>query len=318
MERANGYAIELKGLTRRFGSFTAVNTLSLQVKKGELFGFLGPNGAGKTTTINMLTTLLKPTDGNAIVAGYDLVNEDSLVRSRIGVVPQSFSLFEELTPLENLWYIGELYSMDNSTVRKRSEELLKIVTLYDKRNVPTGTFSGGMKQRMSVAAGLLHSPQILFMDEPTTGLDPQSRIALRELTEELHHSGMTIIYTTHDMEEADKLCERIAIMDHGKLIALGTSEELKSLQGARHTIRLELDRHASATLVSKLKALSGATSMRNDGPIVELSVPSLRSGLVHKISDLLTREGVDLKEIKFQEPTLEDVFIDLTKKELRD
>ena len=318
MEVKNGYAIELKGMTRRFGTFTAVNNLSLQVKKGELFGFLGPNGAGKTTTINMLTTLLKPSEGNAVVAGYNLMHEDALVRSRIGVVPQSFSLFEELTPMENLWYIGELYSMDRANVRKRSEELLKIVTLYDKRDVQAGTFSGGMKQRLSVAAGLLHSPQILFMDEPTTGLDPQSRIALRELTQELHRSGMTIIYTTHDMEEADKLCERIAIMDRGKLIALGTSEELKSMQGSRHTIRLELGSHAPATLVSRLKALSGATSVRNEGALVELSVPSLRPGLVHKISDLLTHEGVDLKEIKFEEPTLEDVFIGLTRKELRD
>lgn len=315
---SSSYAIEFKGLTRKFGSFTAVDKLSLQVKKGELFGFLGPNGAGKTTTINMLTTLLKPTMGNAMVAGHDLLSDDALVRTCIGVVPQSFSLFEELTPIENLWYIGELYSMDRALVRRRTEELLKIVSLYDKRDVQTGTFSGGMKQRMSVAAGLLHSPQILFMDEPTTGLDPQSRIALRELTRELHHSGMTIIYTTHDMEEADKLCERIAIMDRGKLIALGTSEELKGLQGARHTVRLELARRAPATLVSKLKALSGATSVRSEETVVELSVPLLRDGLVHKISSLLVHEGADLKEIKFIEPTLEDVFISLTRKEVRD
>ena len=145
-------AIKCMGLTRRFGNFTAVDGLSLTVKKGELFGFLGPNGAGKTTTISMLTTLIKPSAGNAIVAGFDLKDEGSRVRSRIGVVPQQFSLFEELTPVENLWYIGELYEMDREVVRKRTDEILKIVTLYDKRDVPAGTFSGGMKQRLSVAA----------------------------------------------------------------------------------------------------------------------------------------------------------------------
>ena len=194
MEGGKGqqFAIKCMGLTRRFGDFTAVDGLTLNVKKGELFGFLGPNGAGKTTTISMLTTLLKPSAGNAIVAGFDLKEEGALVRSRIGVVPQQFSLFEELTPIENLWYIGELYEMDREVVRKRTEEILKIVTLYDKRDVPAGTFSGGMKQRLSVAAGLLHSPEIIFMDEPTTGLDPQSRIALRELTLTLNQTGMYV------------------------------------------------------------------------------------------------------------------------------
>jgi len=225
------YAIECNNLTRKFGTFTAVNNLSLKVKKGELFGFLGPNGAGKTTTINILTTLLSPSAGSARVASFDLVEQASLVRARIGVVPQQFALFEELTPVENLWYIGELYGMRDSDVKKRTEELLKIVTLYDKKDIQAGTFSGGMKQRLSVAASLVHSPQILFMDEPTTGLDPQSRIALRELTSVMNKTGMTVIYTTHDMDEADKLCQRIAIMDHGKLIALGTPKELKSANG---------------------------------------------------------------------------------------
>ena len=314
---ASPYAIELDNLTRLFGKFMAVDHLSLKVRQGELFGFLGPNGAGKTTTINMMTTLLKPTEGRARVAGYDLVDDDARVRSRIGVVPQKFSLFEELTPLENLWYIGELYSMDGSLVRARSEELLKIVTLYDKRDVATGTFSGGMKQRMSVAAGLLHSPQILFMDEPTTGLDPQSRIALRELTQTLNRSGMTVIYTTHDMDEADKLCDRIGIMDHGKLIALGTSAELKASQHYSHCIEIEIEK-PDEKLLRDLQDLVGAISVGVEGKRVSLPMRRLPPDLIHRLSDFLSRRHVAVGDFKVREPSLEEVFINLTKKELRD
>ena len=311
------YVIECRELTRKFGSFTAVDNLTLSVKKGELFGFLGPNGAGKTTTISMLTTLLTPSAGNAVVAGFDLKEEGALVRSRIGVVPQQFSLFEELTPIENLWYIGELYEMDREVVRKRTEEILKIVTLYDKRDVPAGTFSGGMKQRLSVAAGLLHSPEIIFMDEPTTGLDPQARIALRELTLTLNRTGMTVIYTTHDMAEADMLCQRIGIMDHGKLIALGTPQELKALRGYGHKIVLEIGRHPPH-LADELKRISGATSASSEGHHVELRVQRMREGAVQKIVEFLANRGLTLVDIDISEPTLEEVFISLTKKELRD
>ncbi|OIO22037.1 hypothetical protein AUJ17_00760 [Candidatus Micrarchaeota archaeon CG1_02_47_40] len=310
------YAIECEGLTKKFGEFKAVDSINLKIKKGELFGFLGPNGAGKTTTIKMLTTLLTPNAGEAKVAGFDLKGEPEFVRSRIGVVPQEFALFGELTATENLWYIGKLFGMSDAGLKKRGEELLKIVGLYEHRNLPSEGYSGGMKQRLSVAAGLLHTPEIVFMDEPTTGLDPQSRIALRELTKKLNESGITIVYTTHDMEEADKLCERIAIMDKGKIIAEGTPEELKHKYGGMHKIELELGRHEGKVL-SELKELVGAKEMKMDGKVIELSVPSVHGDVLHRTSNFFARKRVEVKEMRTREPSLEDVFINLTKKDAR-
>jgi daunorubicin resistance ABC transporter ATP-binding subunit len=315
---ANGeYAIECKGLTRRFGDFTAVDSLDLRIRKGELFGFLGPNGAGKTTTIKMLTTLLKPTLGDAEVASYDIRTDAAFVRSRIGVVPQEFALFKELTAMENLWYIGELYGMGRGDFERRSTELLRTVNLLDKKDVLAGGFSGGMKQRLSVAAGLLHRPNILFMDEPTTGLDPQSRIAIRELTKQLNDEGMTIVYTTHDMEEADKLCERLAIMDHGRIIAEGTPDELKSRYGGGHRIELELAEHDDA-LVKQIMDLVKGTSYEAEGHRIDISVPSVGGGILHSLSRFLEKKGIEVKELRSKEPSLEDVFLNLTSKEMRD
>ena len=311
--RTDEYVIESHGLTRKFGDFTAVDSIDLKVRAGEIFGFLGPNGAGKTTTIKMLTTLLTPTKGEAKVASYDLRTQAPLIRSSVGIVPQEFSLFGELTPLENLWYIGELYGMKNELVRKRSEELLKTVQLYDKRNVPCEGFSGGMKQRLSVAAGLLHMPHILFMDEPTTGLDPQSRIALRELTKKLNESGITIVYTTHDMEEADKLCDRIAIMNLGRIIALGTSAELKEEYGGGHFIEIVVDRY-DQTLLSELKRMTSADSVEVHNGTIKLSVRNSAGRLVPSLSRFLEKKGVTVKDLRIVEPSLEAVFINSTKK----
>jgi len=311
--RTDEYVIESHGLTRKFGDFTAVDSIDLKVRAGEIFGFLGPNGAGKTTTIKMLTTLLTPTKGEAKVASYDLRTQAPLIRSSVGIVPQEFSLFGELTPLENLWYIGELYGMKNELVRKRSEELLKTVQLYDKRNVPCEGFSGGMKQRLSVAAGLLHMPHILFMDEPTTGLDPQSRIALRELTKKLNESGITIVYTTHDMEEADKLCDRIAIMNLGRIIALGTSAELKEEYGGGHFIEIVVDRY-DQTLLSELKRMTSADSVEVHNGTIKLSVRNSAGRLMPSLSRFLEKKGVTVKDLRIAEPSLEAVFINSTKK----
>ncbi len=308
------YTIICKNLTKKFGDFTAVDSVDLKVKKGELFGFLGPNGAGKTTTIKMLTTLLTPTSGDVSVASFDVKTDSPMIRARIGIVPQEFALFNELTPMENLWYIGELYGMDHKTVNSRSEELLKIVGLYEKKDVVTEGFSGGMKQRLSVAAGLLHTPEILLMDEPTIGLDPQSRIALRDLTKKLNGTGITIVYTTHDMEEADKLCQRIAIMNKGKIIALGTPEELKSTHGMGHTIELELEKY-DQELLTELKKFANATSLSLNNRTVSLNVKDIRGGIINDISRFLDKKKVVIKELKVAESSLEEVFINLTKAE---
>jgi len=310
------YIIETKNLTKKFGTLVAVNGINLQVKEGEIFGFLGPNGAGKTTTINMLTTLMKPTSGAASVAGYDLIKESSQVRSVIGVVPQTFSLFPELTAEENLAYIGKLYGMKESAIKERTEFLLKTVVLYEHRNRISGDYSGGMKQRLSVAASIMSSPRILFMDEPTTGLDPQSRIAIRDLTRELNKSGITIFYTTHDMEEADKLCDRITIMDKGSIVAIGTSTELKNMISTKQTVEVELQT-VSKHIIPELKKLPYIISVQHHNKNLHLNL-SQRNGTFAKLNKFFINHKQEVIDIKVKEPSLEDVFVGLTKKDLRD
>jgi len=307
--------IEIKDLTKKFGSFIAVDRMNLNVREGEIFGFLGPNGAGKTTTISVLTTLIQPTSGTAIIAGLDL-KDGVHVRHDIGVVPQSFSLFPELTAEENLSYIGKLYGLSAQVVKDRSQELLKRVSLYDHRNRIAGVFSGGMKQRLSLAASIISNPKILFMDEPTTGLDPQSRIAMRELTQELNKQGMTIIYTTHDMEEAEKICDRIVIMDKGRIIADGTSDELKHLIMTGHLLEVRTVSPPGHVL-EDLRQLSFVSKVHAEGNIISIIVGK-KDGAFNKINDYFHKHKIPIEEIQYKEPSLEDVFVHLTKKDLRD
>jgi ABC-2 type transport system ATP-binding protein len=308
--------IEIRNLTKQFGSFTAVDRMNLNVREGEIFGFLGPNGAGKTTTIGMLTTLIRPTAGAAFVGGHDITREGAAVRSIIGVVPQSFALFPELTAAENLAYIGKLYGMSPAAIKSRTDELLKIVALAEHRDRIAGIFSGGMKQRLSLAASIISSPKILFMDEPTTGLDPQSRIAIRELTQHLNKEGMTIIYTTHDMEEAEKICDRITIMDKGRIVADGTSQELKAMISDGHAVEVEIESEAPG-IVAELRRLPYVSSAEHAGKLINLIVKD-KKGVFYRLSDFFQKRGARVVEIRMKEPTLEDVFIHLTKKALRD
>jgi len=219
--------IKVKNLTKKFKSLVAVDSISFQVKKGEIFGFLGPNGAGKSTTIRMLTTLTRPTSGSAEVAGYDIVKQPDEVRSHIGLVAEKIILYDHLTPSENLQFFGRLNGLTVEEINKRADKWLKRLKMEEWKNLQVGTFSTGMKQRINIARALLTEPDILFLDEPTLGLDPQTTYMIKTFITELNKQGVTIILTTHDMYEAEALSDRVAIIDHGKIVALGTVEELK-------------------------------------------------------------------------------------------
>jgi len=231
------YAIHTEDLTKAFGDLVAVNGVNFDVNQGEIFGFLGPNGAGKTTTIKMLCTLLIPTKGKAEVDGHDVVKEADEVRKRIGVVTEKVVAYDRLTPLENLSIFGRLYGMDSQALKQRSEELLKLVELWDFRKSRVGDFSSGMRQRLNIVRALIHDPEIIFLDEPTIGLDPTTAHNIRELIKRLNNEGKkTILLTTHYMDEADRLSNRIAIIDYGKIVALDTPHNLKASVGPDATL----------------------------------------------------------------------------------
>ena len=226
----------MEGLTKTFGDFAAVDHVSFSVGEGEIFGLLGPNGAGKTTIINMLCTLMLPTEGAAAVGGFDVVREAYEVRKRIGVVTEKLIMYDRLTPVENLKLFGKLYNLPSQELNRRVEELLKLVDLWDWRNSMVGNFSSGMRQRLNVIRALVHNPSILFLDEPTIGLDPTTAHNIRELIAQLNQDGATILLTTHYMDEADKLSNRIGIMDQGRIIALDTPTNLKAMAGPDATL----------------------------------------------------------------------------------
>jgi len=234
-------AIETHGLTKRFNNFTAVDHVDLSVRRGEIYGFLGPNGAGKTTAIRMLCTLLSPTSGSASVDGYDVVQQANEVRKRIGLVSEKLIMYPRLTALENLTFFGSLYGLEKGELRRKSEELIEMVKLTPFKDKLVGGFSSGMKQRINVIRGILHDPDILFLDEPTTGLDPQSTRFVRDLVKELRQRGHTIVLTTHIMEEADELSDRVCIIDHGKIMAVDTPQALKDRYNTNSLLEIFLE-----------------------------------------------------------------------------
>jgi len=253
--------IEVKNLKKQFGDFVAVGGISFEVKEGEIFAFLGPNGAGKSTTIKMLTTLLNPTSGDIQLNGSNPISNPNAVRHSFGIVFQDPSLDDELTAWENLEFHGVLYNIERKLRRKRIEELMNFVELWDRKDNLVKEFSGGMKRRLEIARGLLHHPKVLFLDEPTLGLDPQTRNHMWAYLQELNKSeGITVFFTTHYMEEAEKIAQRIAIIDHGKIIATGTSEELKaqtetaSLEEAFLKLTGNVIREEEASATDKLRA----------------------------------------------------------------
>jgi ABC-2 type transport system ATP-binding protein len=310
------YIIRTEGLTKVFNhQLVAVDHVNFEIKTGEIYGFLGPNGAGKTTTINMLITILKPTEGKASVLGFDIAKEGNSVRGVIGVVPQEYTADEDLTGLENILLCADLYGIPRPVATERAEELLKLVELTDFKDKQVQTFSGGMRRRLELACGLINRPKLLFLDEPTLGLDVQTRTAtwnyIRKLKEEY---GMTLFMTTHYLEEADSLCDRIAIIDHGKIIVVGTPEDLKhSLGGDIITIGIREDPDV-ADLISKVEHVK-EVKKENGTYRIKAENGEVTAPL---IIETLRKEGYTVTKLSLTEPTLNEVYLEYTGRSLRD
>jgi len=322
-----GEVIRTIGLTKTYaGVVTAVDGLNLSVQAGEIFGLLGPNGAGKTTTVGMLTTRVVPTSGRAFVGGVNVVTDPARAKQAIGVVPQTNTLDRDLTVWQNLYFHGRYFGLAARAAREAADRVLEQFRLADRAKLSVNALSGGMAQRLMVARAILHRPHILFLDEPTAGLDPQSRIALWEILGELHAVGQTILLTTHYMEEADKLCDRVAIMDHGRILALDTPAGLKRSLGADTVVRVgtlgaggvPLDDSDLRRLASTLAAIEGARSAQvsEGGVLLYLHGPVARS--LPAVFSAAEAAGFTVTDLTVTEPTLETVFITLTGKELRD
>ena len=311
--------IETLGLTKTYSGtdFRAVDDLSLRVGSGEVFGLLGPNGAGKTTTIGVLTTRVIPTGGQALIGGIDVVQHPTLVKQLIGVVSQQNTLDRQLTPFENLYWHGRLFGMGAKESRQTAEDLLERFQLTRFAKASVYALSGGMAQRLMVARAIFHRPAVLFLDEPTAGLDPQGRLALWDLLEGLNADGQTIMLTTHYMEEADKLCDRLAIMDHGKILALGTPTDLKRSVEADTVVTVKAagdPDELAEVFKARLEGLD-QDPLLPDG--VELQIRGA-DRLVPRVVEAAESAGFSLADLSVAEPTLETVFIGLTGKELRD
>jgi len=309
--------LEVKELSKSYGNIKAVGGISFEIQKGEIFGLLGPNGAGKTTTISMLSCLLKSDSGDAFVDGYSISKDSMEVKKRIGVVPQDVSLYPTLSAQENLVFFGEMYGLTGSKLREKVDEVLEIVGLKDRRKEAINKYSGGMKRRINIAVGLLPSPKLLILDEPTVGVDPQSRTNILETLKELNKEGLTILYTSHYMEEVEFLCHRIAIMDLGKIIAIGSLNELRLLVGERDLLRISTANEISKDLVETVKKIPDVSEARVLDESIEILTLHGRK-LLPQIIEIFADTGVKIKSVEVKEPNLESVFLHLTGKELRD
>jgi ABC-2 type transport system ATP-binding protein len=318
MVAADDIVMQTEKLTKVYpGGIKAVDELDLAVHQGEIFGLLGPNGAGKTTTAGMLTTRVIPTSGRAFVGGVDVVAHPTAAKQVIGVVAQTNTLDRSLTVWENLYFHGRFFGMSSSTAKAESDRLLEQFRLTERAKEPVQALSGGMAQRLMVARSIMHRPATLFLDEPTAGLDPQSRLALWDILGELHREGQTILLTTHYMEEADALCNRVAIIDRGRLLALGAPAELKRSTGADTIVTVtapgDLDRLANV-LESSVPGAQQVT--RVDGTV--LVAVREQNGVLPLVFSVAERNGFELSDVSVAEPSLETVFINLTGKDLRE
>ena len=310
--------LEVHNLVKKYGDFTAVNGISFDIQEGEIFSLLGPNGAGKTTTISVLSTLYTLTSGEALVGGHSVAKEPMAVRQLIGVVPQDLAIYDDLTARENLSFWGQMYDLSGKTLKTRIDEVLEQIGLADKADQRIKTYSGGMKRRVNIGVGLLHRPRLLFMDEPTVGIDPQSRRAILDSVKDLNQQGMTVLYTTHYMEEAEELSDRVGIIDHGELIALGTQAELNHQVGENDTLILHLgegeNAEALAAAVRNLPTVLGADLSDNSVTVIAPEAEDILAPVITKANEL----GVKIRSVDIQEPNLEAVFLTLTGRALRD
>ncbi len=308
-----------RNLHKRFGSVHALRGVSFQVAAGEIYSLLGPNGAGKTTTINILTTLLTADDGEAFIGGYSVAGQARQVREIVGVVPQEIALYGDLTASENLHFWGRMYGLRGRLLKERVAEALALAGLQARAHDRVHTFSGGMKRRLNIAVGLLHRPRLLFLDEPTVGIDPQSRRRILDTIKQLNQQGLTVLYTTHYMEEAQELSDRIGIMDQGLLIAEGTLDDLIRIVGAQERILLQLVSPPPApdTLQNDLAASAGVVGVQCEGAEVHLQVDEANRRLPGLLA-WMQANGLQVRRIEIQEPDLEAVFLQLTGRALRD
>ncbi|WP_404334164.1 ATP-binding cassette domain-containing protein [Planococcus rifietoensis] len=309
--------LETQQLTKKFKDTIAVDDVNLVLRQGESVGLLGPNGAGKSTAIAMISTLMKPSSGDVRLNGKSVLKKPAEMRRVLGVVPQKIALYEELSAYENLKFFGRLYGLSGNKLEQRIDYVLELVGLADRKKELVKNYSGGMQRRVNLAAAMMHEPEVLIMDEPTVGIDPQSRNHLLETIRKLNQDeGMTVLYTSHYMEEVEKLCDRVYIMDHGKVIAEGTKEELKAILSDQETVLIEFDQNYPE-LFTKLSEIEGVQHATAEEHSLKLIIPKgtrLLGALFHEAE----RYGAQVVNVNVQTPTLEDVFLRLTGRKLRD
>ncbi len=309
-------AIQVNDLHKSFGEVKAVQGISFNVRQGDIFSLLGPNGAGKTTTISMLATLLRPDQGDALVFGNSIRTDPMGVKAVLGVVPQEIALYEDLSARENLTFWGKMYGLRGAVLKSRVDEILDVIGLTDRAGGRVGKFSGGMKRRVNIGVALLHKPKIIYMDEPTVGIDPQSRRNILDSVVALKNQGMTVLYTTHYMEESQELSDQIAIMDHGKLIASGTHAELVKIVGEMDRIRLTINAESNQVLEA-WSTIPGVERISAEDSTLNILVEDSNL-ILPNLFEAATAHNVRITSVDIQEPNLEAVFLHLTGRALRD
>jgi len=305
--------IQVTNLSKSFDELKAVENISFSINKGEVFGLLGPNGAGKSTTINMMSTILSSDNGTILIDGNDIKKSPNICKTLIGVVPQEISLYDDFTAYENLLFWGQLYKIPSKELKERIATILELIGLSDRKNDLIKTYSGGMKRRINIASAILHKPKILFMDEPTVGVDPQSRNRIFEIVENLNKLGMTIVYTTHYMEEVERLCNRIAIIDDGKIVAQGTQSELQKESNVKETIEI-MFQTITTNQVKKLKEIFPSVVQNKQSITIVCDANKELSTII----SICNSENLQIEDLKLNKVNLETIFLNFTGKQLRD